>query len=147
PSRGERGRETVPSAERRGFATTSRVSRFAACRPRAYTVPMPGPRRIARDAGGTRRASEYIRERAAGEGGELTRVKRALAERGLSPRRRFGQNFLVREDLAERIVEHAHLREDDVAVEIGPGAGALTGRIAARVRQLIAIEKDTGLAA
>src|SRR5262249_21709001 len=64
------------------------------------------------------RPSRYIRERAAQEGSELARVKEALAVRGLSPRKRFGQNFLIREDLADRIVEHSHLREDDVAVEI-----------------------------
>jgi 16S rRNA (adenine1518-N6/adenine1519-N6)-dimethyltransferase len=72
-------------------------------------------------------------------------VKQALAERGLSPRKRFGQNFLVREDLAERIVEHFRLREDDVAIEIGPGTGALTSLIAPRVRHLVAVEKDVGL--
>lgn len=95
------------------------------------------------------RASEYVRERAAREsgGGELQRVKDALTLRGLSPRRRFGQNFLVREELCERIVEHAHLHEDDVVVEIGPGAGALTLRLVRRVRHLVAVEKDAGLAA
>ncbi len=93
------------------------------------------------------RASTYIREKAAAEGGELRRVKDALAVRGLSPRKRFGQNFLVREELSERIVEHCHLREDDVVVEIGPGAGALTPRIARRVRQVVAVEKDIGLTA
>ena len=94
------------------------------------------------------RASDYVRERAAREGGssELQRVKDELTSRGLSPRKSFGQNFLVREDLCERIVEQAHLREDDVAIEIGPGAGALTLRIARRVRHLIAVEKDMGLA-
>ena len=94
------------------------------------------------------RASEYVRERANRESGpsELVRVKDLLTSRGLAPRKRFGQNFLVREDVAERIVEHAHLRDDDVAVEIGPGAGALTLRIARRVRALIAVEKDIGLA-
>jgi 16S rRNA (adenine1518-N6/adenine1519-N6)-dimethyltransferase len=104
---------------------------------------MPGP--AGRDLRGGR-ASRYIRDRVAGEGSELSRVKDALASRGLSPRRRFGQNFLVREDIAGRIVDLCHLREDDVAVEIGPGAGALTGRIAARVGHLIAVEKDIGLA-
>ena len=93
------------------------------------------------------RASHYVRERAALEGSELTRVKRSLAERGLSPRRRFGQHFLIRDDLAERIVDHCHLRDDDVVVEIGPGAGALTAHLAWRVRHLIAVEKDVGLAA
>jgi 16S rRNA (adenine1518-N6/adenine1519-N6)-dimethyltransferase len=94
------------------------------------------------------RPSAYVRDRAAKEtgGSELQRVKDELTSRGLSPRKRFGQNFLIREDTAERIVEHAHLREDDVAVEIGPGAGALTLRIARRVRHLIAVEKDIGLA-
>ncbi len=93
------------------------------------------------------RASSYIRERAALEGSAATRLKDLLAARGLSPRRRFGQNFLVREDLCERIVELCHLREDDVAVEIGPGAGAITLRIAQKVRKLVAVEFDTGLAA
>jgi 16S rRNA (adenine1518-N6/adenine1519-N6)-dimethyltransferase len=91
------------------------------------------------------RASDYIRERAQREGSEARRVKEALNARGLSPRKRFGQNFLIREELAERIVEHAHLKPDDVVVEIGPGAGALTPRIAQRVRQVIAVEKDQGL--
>ncbi len=93
------------------------------------------------------RASAYIRDRARREGSEAGRVKEALASRGLAPRKRFGQNFLVREDLAERIVEHSHLRPDDVVVEIGPGAGALTPRIAGRVRRVLAVEKDPGLAA
>ena len=92
-------------------------------------------------------ASHYIREKAALEsGGELQRVKDVLASRGLSPRKRFGQNFLIRAELCERIAEHGHLREDDVAIEIGPGAGGLTGRIARRVKHLIAVEKDIGLA-
>ena len=90
-------------------------------------------------------ASAFVRERAAAEGTELTRVKTALAERGLSPRKRFGQNFLVRSDLAERIVEHSRLRQDDVVVEIGPGAGALTSYLAARVARVVAIEMDDGL--
>ena len=92
-------------------------------------------------------ASHYIREKAALEsGGELQRVKDVLASRGLSPRKRFGQNILIRAELCERIAEHGHLREDDVAIEIGPGAGGLTGRIARRVKHLIAVEKDIGLA-
>jgi len=90
-------------------------------------------------------ASAYIRERAAAEGGEARRVKDILAARGLSPRKRFGQNFLVREELAERIVDHARLSEDDVVVEIGPGAGALTARLARRARLVVAVEKDRGL--
>jgi 16S rRNA (adenine1518-N6/adenine1519-N6)-dimethyltransferase len=111
--------------------------------PETLAMAHPSPRDPRRP-----RASGYILERAERESGgsELQRVKDALVSRGLSPRRRFGQNFLVREEIAERIVEHAHLHEDDVAVEIGPGAGALTLRLARRVRHLVAVEKDAGLA-
>jgi 16S rRNA (adenine1518-N6/adenine1519-N6)-dimethyltransferase len=105
---------------------------------------MPAPRHPGRRAP---RPSAWLLERAAAEGSATARLKRVLAERGLAPRKRWGQNFLVREDLAERIVEHCRLREDDVAIEIGPGAGALTARLAARVRALVAVEKDPGLAA
>jgi 16S rRNA (adenine1518-N6/adenine1519-N6)-dimethyltransferase len=93
------------------------------------------------------RASYYVRERAALEGSPKRRLQEALTARGLAPRKRFGQNFLIRDDLAERIVEYGHLRPDDVVIEIGPGAGALTPRIAQRVRQVVAVEKDVGLAA
>ncbi|MGH7742899.1 MAG: 16S rRNA (adenine(1518)-N(6)/adenine(1519)-N(6))-dimethyltransferase RsmA, partial [Candidatus Eiseniibacteriota bacterium] len=92
------------------------------------------------------RVSSFVREKAAAEGSERDRVRDALAARGLSPRKRFGQNFLIREDLAARIVDHCRLESDDVAIEIGPGAGALTPRLASRVRALVAIEKDAGLA-
>src|SRR5262249_6651054 len=93
------------------------------------------------------RASSYLRRRATSEASEARRVKALLAAPGLSPRKRFGQNFLVREEIAERIVEHCRLDLDDVAVEIGPGAGALTLRLARRVRRLVAVEMDRGLAA
>jgi len=101
-------------------------------------MPRPKPARPPR-------ASRFVRERAGIEGSETSRVRDRLAERGLSPRKRFGQNFLVRDDIAERIVEHSHLHSDDVVVEIGPGTGALTPRIAGRVARVIAVEKDRGL--
>ena len=92
------------------------------------------------------RASNFVRERASMEGTPRRRLQDALAMRGLSPRKRFGQNFLIRDDIAERIVESARLRDDDVVVEIGPGAGALTPLLSQRVRQVVAVEKDIGLA-
>ena len=108
---------------------------------------MSPPDRTGRlELGRPRRASAYVRERAALEGGDLTRLKLELAARGLSPRKRFGQNFLIRPDLARRVADHCHLAPDDVVVEIGPGAGALTQHLLGRARQLVAVEKDDGLA-
>jgi 16S rRNA (adenine1518-N6/adenine1519-N6)-dimethyltransferase len=64
------------------------------------------------------------------------------------PRKSLGQNFLVQTAVADRIVAAAALGPGDVAVEIGPGLGILTERIAARpIERLHAIELDERLAA
>ena len=63
------------------------------------------------------------------------------------PRRRFSQNFLVDEAVVARIVEAINPSEDERIVEIGPGKGALTIPLLARVRRLDAVEIDRDLAA
>jgi 16S rRNA (adenine1518-N6/adenine1519-N6)-dimethyltransferase len=57
-------------------------------------------------------------------------------------RKRWGQHFLVRAEIASRIVEAASLRPDETVIEVGPGEGALTRPILKRVRRLLAIEID-----
>mgnify|MGYP003694265995 CR=1 FL=1 len=69
------------------------------------------------------RASAYLRHRAATEATGASRVRNCSPSTG-SPRKRMGQNFLIREELAERIVEHCRLEPDDVAVEISVPAQA-----------------------
>ena len=64
-----------------------------------------------------------------------------------SPRKRFGQHFLIQPKAAERIVEGAELCRTDVVVEVGPGLGALTRFIASRVGRLHLVELDRDLAA
>lgn len=66
--------------------------------------------------------------------------------RGTRPRKRFGQNFLIQPNTAERIVREARLEEPDAAVEIGPGLGALTRFILGRVNRLHLVEVDRDLA-
>ncbi len=56
-----------------------------------------------------------------------------------------GQNFLNSEEWAEKIVGCADLSEQDVAIEIGPGFGALTKFISGKVKKVICIEKDRRL--
>jgi 16S rRNA (adenine1518-N6/adenine1519-N6)-dimethyltransferase len=60
--------------------------------------------------------------------------------------RRLGQHFL-RPASVERLLRVVGPRPDEVFLEIGPGAGALTLPLAARVRTLVAVELDAGLAA
>ena len=56
-----------------------------------------------------------------------------------------GQNFLIDDNIIENIVDGAHIGEKDLVIEIGPGTGALTGRIADRARKVIGIEIDRNL--
>jgi 16S rRNA (adenine1518-N6/adenine1519-N6)-dimethyltransferase len=63
------------------------------------------------------------------------------------PRKRFGQHFLHDPRVLDRIVDSLSLARPDFVVEIGPGEGALTHRLAAKVEKLEAIEIDRDLAA
>jgi len=64
-----------------------------------------------------------------------------------TPRKRFSQNFLVDDTIVAAIVDAIAPRETDNMVEIGPGQGALTQPLAARVAHLHVIEIDRDLAA
>jgi 16S rRNA (adenine1518-N6/adenine1519-N6)-dimethyltransferase len=59
--------------------------------------------------------------------------------------RRLGQHFL-RPASVERLLRVIEPRADDVFLEIGPGAGALTLPLAARAREVVAVELDASLA-
>ncbi|MEK9208838.1 MAG: 16S rRNA (adenine(1518)-N(6)/adenine(1519)-N(6))-dimethyltransferase RsmA [Patescibacteria group bacterium] len=61
------------------------------------------------------------------------------------PKKSLGQNFLVNKGVLDRIVEAAQLSAEDTVIEVGPGTGALTGRLVATGAQVIAIEKDRRL--
>ena len=63
------------------------------------------------------------------------------------PRKRFGQHFLHDPGVLRRIVDSIAPAPGDVVVEIGPGEGALTRVLLARLPRLTAIEIDRDLAA
>jgi 16S rRNA (adenine1518-N6/adenine1519-N6)-dimethyltransferase len=58
------------------------------------------------------------------------------------PGRRFGQHFLIRQAILERIAEAVSAEGEALVVEIGPGKGALTASLLRRARRVIAIEVD-----
>lgn len=60
-------------------------------------------------------------------------------------RRALGQHFLRDAGVACTIADLARLGRDDLCVEIGPGAGALTFLLAERAGRLLALEVDTAL--
>lgn len=62
-------------------------------------------------------------------------------------RKRFGQHFLIDPGVIDAIVRVVAPNDSDVVVEIGPGAGAITGPIARRCGFFHAIELDRDLVA
>ncbi|HOV25624.1 MAG TPA: 16S rRNA (adenine(1518)-N(6)/adenine(1519)-N(6))-dimethyltransferase RsmA [Pseudobacteroides sp.] len=56
-----------------------------------------------------------------------------------------GQNFLVDDNIIEKIVKMADVDEKDIVIEVGPGIGNMTRRLAAKAGRLIAVEIDKHL--
>jgi 16S rRNA (adenine1518-N6/adenine1519-N6)-dimethyltransferase len=69
-----------------------------------------------------------------------------IKQHSIHPRKKLGQHFLVDEELLDKIGELCQLQKEDTVVEIGPGLGGLTTRLAGRVKTVLAIEKDGKLA-
>jgi 16S rRNA (adenine1518-N6/adenine1519-N6)-dimethyltransferase len=74
-------------------------------------------------------------------------LRNLFARRGIAPQHRYGQNFLIDLNLHELIARTAEVGPDDVVLEVGPGAGALTTLLAARAAAVVTVEIDPALAA
>jgi 16S rRNA (adenine1518-N6/adenine1519-N6)-dimethyltransferase len=62
--------------------------------------------------------------------------------RGIRPKNKLGQNFLVDLNLLELLVRSAELTKEDVVLEVGSGTGSLTGLLAAQAGAVLSIELD-----
>lgn len=72
-------------------------------------------------------------------------IAERLRERGLSPKKRFGQNFLVDVHAQKMIAEAATTPVGGTVLEIGPGMGALTRPLLERAGHVVALERDRDL--
>jgi len=59
------------------------------------------------------------------------------------PKKRLGQNFLVDNNIAGKIVNALEIRDSDLVLEIGPGQGALTKHLVKQAKNFIAVEIDS----
>ena len=87
----------------------------------------------------------------------LSEIKALLHERGLAPRKSLGQNFLIDQNLINRLVDAAEVggapgparaagASGPLVLEVGPGTGTMTEELLARGCEVIAAELDRGLA-
>ena len=73
------------------------------------------------------------------------RTKEIIAKYGFSFKKSLGQNFLIDQNILNNIVAAAELDETKGALEIGPGIGALTQRLAEAAGKVTAVEIDNRL--
>lgn len=73
-------------------------------------------------------------------------IEQLLAEAGVEPNKRLGQNFLVDLNLMRLLVDNANIGNDDIVLEVGCGTGSLTQALAERAGKVIAVEIDQMLA-
>jgi 16S rRNA (adenine1518-N6/adenine1519-N6)-dimethyltransferase len=71
-----------------------------------------------------------------------TDVRELLRHYGIRPSKGLGQNFLVDEDILERILAASAPTRADTVLEVGPGLGLLTARLAERAGRVVAVELD-----
>lgn len=68
-----------------------------------------------------------------------------IRKHNFSIQKKYGQNFLIDEHVLNKIIAAAELTEDDYVIEIGPGIGTMTERMAPECRHVTAIEIDKEL--
>ena len=68
-----------------------------------------------------------------------------IKKHNFSIHKKYGQNFLIDEHVLNKIIAAAELTEDDYVIEIGPGIGTMTERMAPECRHVTAIEIDKEL--
>jgi 16S rRNA (adenine1518-N6/adenine1519-N6)-dimethyltransferase len=73
-------------------------------------------------------------------------IQAILASANTEPRHRFGQNFMIDQNLVRVVAEAGELTKEDVVIEVGPGTGTLTEELLERAGKVIAVEIDRDLA-
>lgn len=74
------------------------------------------------------------------------RMKELCRIYDITPSRTKGQNFLITEKVYDEVVAAADLSEQDTVLEVGPGLGFLTARLAQVAGRVVTVELDDKLA-
>src|SRR6516164_7297837 len=77
----------------------------------------------------------------------LSYLRNLFAERGIKPKNKLGQNFLIDLNLLDLLLRSAELTREDLALEVGSGTGSLTVRLVEQASAVVSIEVDADFAA
>src|SRR3954452_21411739 len=76
----------------------------------------------------------------------LSYLRNLFAERGIRPKNKLGQNFLIDLNLLDLLLRSGELTGDDLALEVGSGTGGLTVRLAEQAGAVVSVEVDPAFA-
>ena len=77
--------------------------------------------------------------------GTINKTKQILEENGFYMKKKFGQNFLIDQNILSGIVSKAEINKNVNVIEIGPGIGSLTEHLIHNANKVISYEIDNSL--
>lgn len=77
--------------------------------------------------------------------GNKSATSEIIQKHGFVFQKKFGQNFLIDNNILDKIIESAKLTKEDCVLEIGPGIGTMTQRLAKEAKEVVAVEIDKNL--
>ncbi len=75
----------------------------------------------------------------------ITKLKEILDSNGFDFKKMYGQNFIIDANIINSIINKSEIDKDTLVIEIGPGAGALTGSLVEKAKNVLCYEIDTRL--
>lgn len=73
------------------------------------------------------------------------KVKENIKENSFVIKKKFGQNFIIDNNIINNIVNSAAIDSDTLVIEVGPGMGALTNELVKVAKNVVCYEIDTTL--
>jgi 16S rRNA (adenine1518-N6/adenine1519-N6)-dimethyltransferase len=76
----------------------------------------------------------------------LSYLRNLFEERGIKPKNKLGQSFLIDLNLLDLLLRAAELTPEDLALEVGSGTGSLTVRLTEQAGAVVSVEVDPAFA-
>ena len=77
--------------------------------------------------------------------GTINKTKEAIEKNKFHIKKKFGQNFLVDQNILQKIVEIPTINKNTLVIEVGPGLGSLTEHLLEKSLHVLAYEIDSEL--
>ena len=76
---------------------------------------------------------------------QIGELKNIIEKNGFNFKKKFGQNFIIDENIINSIVNKSNIDKDTLVIEIGVGAGALTTKLSDCAKNVLCYEIDESL--